>query len=64
MTFTREIRTMPLKCLLLFARFCRDEISSRDELIPIKKTGMGFHPGMKNKKKRCVSTPSRDEILQ
>ena len=29
-----------VKCLLLFVRFCRDEISSRDELIPLKKTGI------------------------
>ena len=36
-----------VKRLLLCARFCRDEILSRDELIPVKKTGMKFHPGMK-----------------
>ena len=48
-------------CLLLFTRFCRDEISSRDELIPVRKTAMKFHPGMK---KRRVNTSSRDEILK
>ena len=37
-----------VKCLLLFTRFCRDEISSRDE----------------KKKKRRVNTSSRDEILK
>ena len=31
--------------------FYRDEISSRDELIPVKKTGMKFHSGMKKRKK-------------
>ena len=36
-----------VKCLLLFTRFCRDQISSRAE----------------KKKKRCVNTSSRDEIL-
>ena len=30
----------------LFTRFCRDKISSRDELIPVKITGMKFRPGM------------------
>ena len=57
--FTRELlsrnETRPgmnsslpmVKCFLLFTRFCRDEISSRDELIPVKKRGMKFHPGMK-----------------
>ena len=40
-----------VKCLSLFTRFCRDEISSRDELIPVKKTGMKFQPGMKKRKK-------------
>ena len=38
-----------VKYLLLFTRFCRDEISSRDELIPVKKTETKFHPGMKKK---------------
>ena len=37
-----------VKCLLLFTRFCQDEISSRDE----------------KKKKRHVNTSSRDEILK
>ena len=37
-----------VKCLLLFTSFCRDEISSPDELISIKKTGMKFHSGIKN----------------
>ena len=50
-----------VKSLLLFTRFCRDEISSRDELIPVKKTGMKFHRGMK---KRHVKALSRDEILK
>ena len=44
--------SLPLvKYLLLFTRFCRNEISSRDELISVKKTGMKFHPGMKIRKK-------------
>ena len=71
--FTREIssrdETRPgmksslsiVKCLLLFTRFCRDKISSQDELIPLKTTGMKFHPGMK---KRRVNTSSPDEILK
>ena len=37
------------KCLLLFTRFCRDEISSRAE---------------KTKKKRRVNTSFQDGILQ
>ena len=61
--FTREISSWDetrlgmksflstVKCLLLFTRFCRDEISSRDELIPGWKTGMRFYPGMKKRKK-------------
>ena len=61
--FTREIssrdETRPgmksslsvVKCLLLLTRFCRDETSYRNELIPVKKTGMKFHPGMKKRKK-------------
>ena len=40
-----------MKYLLLLTRFCRDEISSRDELITVKKTGMKFYPGMKKRKK-------------
>ena len=59
--FTREIlsqdETRPgmksslsmVKRLLLFTRFCRDEISSRDELISVKKAGIKFYPGMKKK---------------
>ena len=39
------------KYLLLFTCFCRDEISSRDELIPVRMrlhvTEMKSHPGMK-----------------
>ena len=42
-----------VKCLWLFTRFCLDEISSQDVLIPVKKTGMKFHSGMKRKKKSC-----------
>ena len=34
-----------VKFLLPFTRFCRGEISSQNELIPVKKTGMKFHPG-------------------
>ena len=40
-----------MKCLLLFTRFSRDEISPRDELIPVQKTATKFHPGMKKGKK-------------
>ena len=42
-----------VKCLLLFTRFCRNEISSRDELILGWKTGMSFHPVMIKRKKTC-----------
>ena len=45
-----------VKFLLLFTRFHQDEISSRNELIPVKKTEMRFHHGMKKKKRRCVNT--------
>ena len=60
--FTREIssrnETHPgmksslsmVKYLLLFTRFWRDETSSHDELIAIKKTGLKLHPGMKKRK--------------
>ena len=37
----------PVKVLMVFTRFRRDEISSRDEFIPVFRTGMRFHPGMK-----------------
>ena len=37
-----------VKCLLLFTRFCRDEISSRDE-----RQGWNFIPGWKKEKKTC-----------
>ena len=37
--------------LLLFTPFCQHEISSRDELIHVKKTGMKFYPVMKKEKK-------------
>ena len=40
-----------VKCLLLFTRSCRDEISSWDEFILVKKKGMKFYPGMKKRKK-------------
>ena len=40
-----------VKCLLLFTRFCRDKISFRDELIPVRVrlhvTEMKSHPEMK-----------------
>ena len=61
--FTREISSRDktcrgmksslsmVKCLLLFTRFRRDEISSRGELIPIKKTGRKFDPEMRKRKK-------------
>ena len=63
MVFTCEISTWDetcpgmksslsmMKCLFMFTRFCRDEILSRDELIPAKKTGMKIHPGMKKRQK-------------
>ena len=44
-----------VKCLLLFTRFCRDKISSRDGLIPVRETGMIFHRRMK-KRKQDVQT--------
>ena len=41
-----------MTCLLLFTRFCRDEISSRDELVLVRVrlhvTETKFYPGMKN----------------
>ena len=40
-----------VKCLLLFTPFSRDEISSQDELIAVKKTGMKFYARMKKRKK-------------
>ena len=40
------------KCLLLFTRFCRNEVSFRDELIPVKKAAINFHSGMNKRKKR------------
>ena len=52
-----------VKYFLLFTYFCRDDISSRDELIHVKKTAMKFHPGMKKRKTRHVNTSFRDEIL-
>ena len=59
-----EIILSMVKCLLLFACFCGDEISSRDELISVTKTGMKFYPRMKKRKKRCANTSSQDEILK
>ena len=52
--FTREIssRDETRKCLLLFTRFRRDEILCRDELIPVKKTGIRYLPGIKKKEKK------------
>ena len=38
-----------MKCLLPFTRFGQDEVSTRNELIPVKKAGMKFHSGMKKK---------------
>ena len=51
-----------MKYLSLFTPFCRDEISSGDELIPAKKTGMKFHPGIKKGKKRCETHNPRIEF--
>ena len=66
--FTREIygkfHVSMGKCLLLFTLYCQDEISSRDELIPVKMTGMKLHPGIKKNKRICVNTSSWCEILQ
>ena len=47
--------------VLLFTSFCRDKLSSRDELIPLKKTEWNFI--WEWKQKRCEHS-SRDEILQ
>ena len=41
-----------VKCLLLFTSFCRNEISSRDELIPVKNR-WNFIPEWKKEKKMC-----------
>ena len=46
-----------VKWLLLFTRFCRDEISSRDKI-----QGWNFIPGWKRKKRR-VNISSQDDIL-
>ena len=63
--FTREIssqdETRPgmksflsmVKCLLLFTRFCRDEISSRDKLIAVKDRDEISSGDDKKKKKTC-----------
>ena len=63
MKFHPGMKSSPsvVKYLLLLTRFCRDEISSGDDLIPVKKAGMKFHPGMK---KGRVNTSSQDEILK
>ena len=53
-----------VKCLVLFTRFCRDETSFRDELIPVKKAEMKIPPGMKKREKRRENTSFRDEILK
>ena len=47
-----------VKCLLLFTRFCRDKISSRD-----KREGWNFIPGWKKEKKTCKHFIP-DEILK
>ena len=66
--FTREIlsqdETRPglksslsmVKCLLLLTRFFRTH--------PCQKDMDEIHPRIKKKKKRCVNTSSRDEILK
>ena len=51
------------KYLLLFTRFCRDEILSRDELIPAKTTDE-ISLRDEKKKKRRVNTSFQDEILK
>ena len=53
-----------VKWILLFTRFCRDQTSFPDELIPVKKAGMKIPPGMKKRHKRLEDTSSRDEILK
>ena len=45
-----------MKCLLLFTHCCQDEISTWDELILVKKTGVKFHPGTKKKRKKYMQT--------
>ena len=42
-----------VKCLLLLTRFCRDEISSRDEITPVKKTDEISSRDEKKEKKTC-----------
>ena len=42
-----------VKCLILLTRFCRDEISFWDKLMPVKKQTK-FHSRMKKRKKRHV----------
>ena len=74
--FTREISSQGetrtgmksslsmVKRLLLFLYFWQDEISSRDEIIPVKKAEIEFHCWMEKRQKRRVNTSSRDEVLQ
>ena len=56
---------IPVYCesLLLFTSFRRDEISSQDELIPVKKTDKNSSRD-EEKKKRRVNTSSQDEIFK
>ena len=42
-----------VKCLSLFTRFCRDKISSRDELTFVKKTRLKLYFSTKKEKKTC-----------
>ena len=49
-----------VKCFSLFTRFCWDEVSFQDELIPVKKTD----EISSQDEKRRVNTSSRDEILK
>ena len=64
--FTRDIEIIMksslsmVECLLLFTRFCRDKIGSRDErqgwnFIPERKIGMKFHLGMEKRKNNVLT---------
>ena len=60
--FFQFFSRLHVNALLLFTRFCRNEISCADELIPVKQKGMKFHPAIKKKKNRRVNTSSKHEI--
>ena len=59
--FTREIIPVYGEMALTVYKFFRDEISSREELIPVRDD---ISSRDEKKKKRPVNTSSQDEILK